>query len=91
MDGRVLYRREMMKMEFVKTNKSTYEAMKIIGATFNCVGTYEYILDNEVIEGYEYKEINENNKDEFTPIVKVECTDGYFYATNYKNDVKNRL
>lgn len=50
MDGRVLYRREMMKMEFVKTNKSTYEAMKIIGATFNCVGTYEYILDNEVLK-----------------------------------------
>ncbi|MED4567604.1 hypothetical protein [Bacillus atrophaeus] len=65
--------------------------MKIIGATFNCVGTYEYILDNEFIEGYEYKEVNENNKDEFTPIVKVECTDGCFYATNYKNDVKNRL
>ncbi|MDS9995222.1 hypothetical protein [Bacillus atrophaeus] len=39
-----------MKMEFVKTNKSTYEAMKIIGATFNCVGTYEYILDNEVLK-----------------------------------------
>ncbi|MED4787079.1 hypothetical protein P9654_06910 [Bacillus atrophaeus] len=80
-----------MKMEFVKTNKSTYEAMEIIRETFNCVGTYEYILDNEVIECYEYKEVNENYKDEFTPIIKVECTDGYFYATNYKNDVKNRM
>ncbi|MCY7947945.1 hypothetical protein P8891_05730 [Bacillus atrophaeus] len=79
-------------MEFVKTNKSTYEAMKIIVATFNCVGRYKYILDNEIIEGYyEYKEVNEKNEDEFTPIVKVECIDGYFYATNHKNDVKNRL
>ncbi|MFC8152131.1 hypothetical protein ACFUP3_20945 [Bacillus paralicheniformis] len=79
-------------MEKLKTNKSTYEAMKIIGATFNCVGAYEYILDGEVIEGYErYEEVNENNKNEFMPIIKVECIDGYFYATNYKNDVKNHL
>ncbi|MED3677088.1 MULTISPECIES: hypothetical protein [Bacillus] len=78
-------------MDFVKTNKHTYEAMEIIRATFNCVGTYEYILDNEVIKGYEYKEVNENYKSEFTPIIKVECIDGHFYATNYKNDVKNRL
>ncbi len=28
-----------MKMEFIKTNKNTYEAMKIIESTFNCVGT----------------------------------------------------
>jgi hypothetical protein len=79
-------------MELIKTNKNTYEAMKIIGATFNCVGTYKFThQDGEVIEGYEYKEVNENSEDEFTPIVKVECADGYFYTTNYKDDVKNRL
>jgi hypothetical protein len=79
-------------MELIKTNKGTYEAMKIIRATFNCVGTYEYThQDGEIIEGYEYKEVNENFEDEFTPIAKVECSDGYFYATNHKNDIKNRL
>ncbi|MDM5298103.1 hypothetical protein QUF51_08020 [Bacillus pumilus] len=79
-------------MELVKTDKGTYEAMRIIGATFNCVGTYKFThQDGEIIEGYEYKEVNEDNQDEFTPIVKVECADGYFYATNYKNDVKNRF
>lgn len=78
-------------MKTTKTNKSTYEAMNIIRETFNCVGTYKYILDNEIIEGYEYKEINENYHDQFTPILKVECSDGYFYATNHKDDVKNKF
>jgi hypothetical protein len=78
-------------MELIKTNKGTYEAMKIIGATFNCIGTYSYTLDGEVIEGYEYKEVNENFEDEFNPMAKVECADGYFYTTNHKDDVKNRL
>lgn len=78
-------------MKIVKTNKGTYEAMKIIGSTFNFVGTYEYTLDGEIINGYEYEEVDGNNEDEFTPIAKVECNDGYFYATNYKDDVENRL
>jgi hypothetical protein len=74
------------------TNRSTYEAMKIIAATFNCVGSYRYThTDGELIEGYEYKDVNEDNQDQFTPVIKVVCSDGYFYATNYKDDVKNRL
>lgn len=79
-------------MEIVKTNKNTYEAMEIIGATFNFVGRYKFThQDGEIIEGYWWEEVDENRKDEHVPVVKVKCKDGYFYATNYKNDVKNRL
>ncbi|WNO29755.1 hypothetical protein [Bacillus phage SDFMU_Pbc] len=79
-------------MELIRTTKGTYDAMNIIRSTFNCVGSYEFThSDGELIEGYEYKGIDEDSQDEFTPIIKVECSDGYFYATNYKNDVKNRL
>ncbi|WP_425203643.1 hypothetical protein [Priestia megaterium] len=79
-------------MKTIQTNIGTYEAMKIISATSNYVGVYEYThQDGELIEGYEYKEINKDHKNEFVPVVKVECADGYFYSTNYDDDVKIRL
>lgn len=66
--------------------------MEVIRKTFNFVGVYKFTHSNgELIEGYQYDEVNKNNKDKNIPIIKVECEDGYFYTTNYKDDVEKHL
>ena len=73
-------------MTTLKTTLGTYDAIKAVNKTCNFIGRYSYILDGEEINGYESKDLKE---DEFTPIVKLETADGWLICTNYKNVVNS--
>ncbi|MBI6005858.1 hypothetical protein H8J86_07820 [Clostridium perfringens] len=73
------------ELPVIKSNISTYDTIKDLDNTSGVfIGEYVYILDGELIKGYCDK-LDFNN--EFIPICKVECNDGFLYATNYKNIV----
>jgi len=71
-----------------KTSLGTYEAMEKMRKTCEFLGSYNYAMeDGEVIAG-EWQTITE---DEYTPIVKVECKNGYFCVTDYTKNVEKLL
>ena len=75
-------------MSNYKTELGTYEAMTKIQKTCEFLGEYNYTMhDGEVIIG-EWQTVTD---DGYTPIVKVECKDGYFCTTNYRNNIEKLL
>jgi len=75
-------------MKNYKTSLGTYEAMTKMQNTCEFLGSYNYTMeDGEVING-EWQTIIE---DEYTPIVKVECKNGYFCVTDYAKSVEKLL
>lgn len=71
-----------------KIELNAYEAMAKMQKTCEFLGGYNYIMpDGEIING-EWQTITD---DEYTPIAKVECKDGYFFTTNYRKSVEKLL
>lgn len=79
--------KQELKLKEFNTNKGAYETIQILSKTFNSIGEYKYTLDNgEEIDGYDRKL---NYDDPFTPIVRINCNNGYVIVTNYKNQIED--
>lgn len=77
-------------MKALVSKLSTYEAIKLLDRTSGVsVGNWEYHLDGEVETGYVY-DLSAIN-DEYLPVVRVYCTDGWLDAVNYKDILINLI
>lgn len=77
-------------MKALVSKLSTHEAIKLLDKTSGVsVGNWEYHLDGEVESGYIY-DLSAIN-DEYLPVVRVYCSDGWLDVTNYKDVVKGLI